>query len=429
MVFAMSVQRKLFQKYNIVQENKIMLKERYIHTEEKPKATILLVDDIPGNLIAIEAVLAEMKENLVSVSSGSEALRYLLEHDDVAVILLDVQMPEMDGFETARYIHDRDRLKDVPIILLTAIYKTDEFMERGYESGAVDYLIKPFNPKILKSKVSVFVELHKRRIAQQRMDQENLLLAKVKASLVDKLTDNEREIKRINDNLSLSNHELEAFAYSASHDLRTPLRHIQTFISLLKEESAGLTPKQNEYFTYITEAATHMNDLIEDLLSLSRIGWSKIQPIDINMDLLVQDVILELKSHCEGRSIEWKCGSLGTISGDSNLLRIVFMNLIGNAVKYTSKRETANIEIGTIHNQPDELTFFVRDNGAGFDMKFNDQLFGPFQRLHSNADFEGTGIGLAIVRRIISCHGGKTWAEGEVDKGATMFFTLPVNKT
>ncbi|MDD8018210.1 MAG: response regulator [Bacteroidota bacterium] len=395
---------------------------------EEPKAKILLVDDTPDNLVALEAVLIELDEELISMTSGAAALRYLLEHEDVAVILLDIQMPEMDGYETARYIRQRDRLKDIPIILLTAIYKSDDSIEQGYAAGAVDYIVKPFNPNILKSKVSVFVELRKRRARQQWLDRENLSITKAKARLVDELADREREVKRVNEYLSLANRELEAFAYSASHDLRAPLRHIKSFIALLKEELLSLSPKQIEYIDFVVEAAKHMDALIEDLLLFSRTGWSQMSITTVDMDRLVQEIVQELKLQFEGRMIDWKLAPLGTAQGDTGLLHIVLMNLIGNAIKYTGKRATAVIEIGTVKEQLDEITYYVRDNGVGFDMKHIDKLFDPFQRLHSSSEFEGTGIGLSLVRRIIVRHNGRTWAEGEVDKGATIYFTLPVEK-
>lgn len=393
---------------------------------EEPRTTILLVDDTKENLIVLEAVLSETGEELISVTSGAEALRYLLSNEHVAVILLDVLMPEMDGLETARYIRARERLRDIPIVFLTAVHKSDEFAEQGYMAGAVDYLIKPINPVVLKSKVSILVELHKRRERQQKLDQEQLSLTKTKARLVDELVDREREVKRVNDHLSIANRELESFAYSASHDLRAPLRHIKSFIKLLEEERAPLSPKQTEYFGHISDAATKMDALIQDLLLFSRVGWSKISPAPFDMDLIVQEAIRELKPQCEGRTIEWKFETLGAAWGEPNLVRIVLMNLIGNAVKYTRKRKTASIEIGMTNAQPDERTYYVRDNGVGFDMKDTEGLFDPFRRLHSDAEFEGTGIGLAMVRRIIMRHGGRTWAEGKVDKGATVFFTLPV---
>ena len=226
--------------------------------------------------------------------------------------------------------------------------------------------------------------------------------------------------------LETANKELEAFAYSISHDLRAPLRHIDGFLELLQKRTATTLDEQSQhYMANISDSAKRMSILIDDLLSFSRMGRQEMSKTQVDLDPLVEDVIREFRSETEGRNIAWQIGPLPQVTGDRAMLRVVLINLISNALKFTQPREQAEIEIGCMHDREKETTIFVRDNGVGFDMKYADKLFGVFQRLHRADEFEGTGIGLANVHRIISRHGGRTWAKGEVDQGATFYFSLP----
>jgi len=230
--------------------------------------------------------------------------------------------------------------------------------------------------------------------------------------------------------LEAANKELEAFSYSVSHDLRAPLRHVDGFSELLqKQASAALDDKSLHYLSTIKESANQMGTLIDDLLVFSKIGRAEMLFTTVNLDQLVQEVLQEIKRDTEGRRIAWTIGPLRTVRGDRSMLRQVLVNLIGNAVKYTRQLEEARIEIGTAtdaQENEDEIVVFIRDNGVGFDMQYVHKLFSVFQRLHSTSEFEGTGVGLANVRRIIHRHGGRTWAQGSVDVGATFYFSLPV---
>ncbi len=219
--------------------------------------------------------------------------------------------------------------------------------------------------------------------------------------------------------------ELEAFSYSVSHDLRAPLRHLSGFASLLRSQPAlQADPKSRRSVEAISESALHMGHLIDDLLVFSKMGRAEISHSTVRLDHMVTDVQRELQDQCAGRSIHWRIAPLPEVRADPSMLRLVFVNLLSNAVKYTRTREEAAIEVGA-DSRAREIVLWVRDNGVGFDMKYVDKLFGVFQRLHRAEEFEGTGIGLANVRRIVSRHGGSTWAEGEMGRGATFYFTLP----
>lgn len=222
------------------------------------------------------------------------------------------------------------------------------------------------------------------------------------------------------------NNELESFTYSVSHDLRAPLRHINGFIDLLlRSNDNNLNDKGKRYLDIISSSSKQMGQLIDDLLNFSRTGRASLQIRDIDTNKLVTQVINNLIDSSSG-NITWSVSDLPDIIGDPSLLEIVFINLIGNAVKYSARVKNPCIEIGFTRNDISQFIFFVKDNGAGFDMNYSDKLFGVFQRLHSSDEYEGTGVGLATVRRIIQKHGGETWAEGEVGKGAVFFFSIPV---
>ena len=236
----------------------------------------------------------------------------------------------------------------------------------------------------------------------------------------------EQRVKNRTAQLEAANKELDAFAYSVSHDLRAPLRHIDGFIELLqKRGGTAQDEKSRHYMDTISDAAKKMGRLIDDLLSFSRMGRQAMsfQPVDLGA--LVREVIRELEPDAAGREIEWRMGDLPAVGGDASMLRLVLVNLIANALKFTRTREKVQIEIGFIPGEASETVIFVRDNGVGFDMTYVDKLFGVFQRLHHAEEFEGTGIGLANVRRIIARHGGRTWAEGQLNRGAAFYFSLP----
>jgi len=236
-------------------------------------------------------------------------------------------------------------------------------------------------------------------------------------------------LRRQVDALAATNRELEAFSYSVSHDLRAPLRHIIGFVDLLNSRDLdALDEKSMHYLEVITQSAQRMGDLIDDLLSFSRMGRADMMRTRVDFGQLVQDIVKELSEDTKDREIQWEIASLPAVEGDAAMLRQVMVNLITNAIKFTRPRPVAKIEIGAL-DQPDETLLYVKDNGVGFDIKYASKLFSLFQRLHSAEEFEGTGVGLANVQRIILRHGGRVWAEGSLDGGATFWFSLPKNGT
>ncbi|MGB6691953.1 MAG: ATP-binding protein [Terracidiphilus sp.] len=243
----------------------------------------------------------------------------------------------------------------------------------------------------------------------------------------------EEEIRGLNDELlrrsaelEATNKELEAFAYSVSHDLRAPLRHIAGYAEMLqKTASPVLNEKGHRYLTVILDSAKRMGSLIDDLLAFSRMGRAETRRTLVNLDQLVKEVLSELRQETISREIVWRIDSLPVCYGDRSMLKLVLVNLISNAIKFTRQRSPAEIEIGCAEERTDEVALYVRDNGTGFDMKYAHKLFGVFQRLHHSDEFEGSGIGLATVQRIIHRHGGTVRAEGAVDHGATFYFSLP----
>jgi signal transduction histidine kinase len=257
-----------------------------------------------------------------------------------------------------------------------------------------------------------------------------LLLASVYFLIHHDVTERRRvatELQTRGELLQAANKELEAFSYSVSHDLRAPLRHIDGYAALLsKSAGEALDDKARRYLQTISDSAKQMGQLIDDLLVFSRMGRQDMLRTSVNLDQLVKTVLHDLRLDLQGRTISWTIQPLPLVLGDPAMLRQVFVNLISNAVKFTATRPEAEITIGSTNGGSGEVQIFIRDNGVGFDMQYVNKLFGVFQRLHRNDEFEGTGIGLANVRRIIHRHGGRTWAEGALDQGATFHFSLPL---
>lgn len=387
----------------------VSVKEAGAESTDQP-VKLLLVDDREENLLSLEVVLADRNYQLVKAHSGREALKILLQEQDFALILMDVQMPIMDGFETAELIRQSERLKHVPIIFLTANNNAPDNIFKGYQAGAVDYILKPFSIQILQAKVSVFVELYN-KTREVRIQSEHL------KKVNEQMAQHAEELIRINQ-------ELESFSYSVSHDLRAPLRAISGFARLLKEGyNDKLDDEGKRILGIIANNGMKMGKLIDDLLAFSRLGRKELEKKNVDMNVLLNNVLVDIEKTMK-HNAEIVIDDLPPAMTEETLMHQVFCNLIINAIKYSSKKEKPVVQVGYYIDKKDGTVYFVKDNGVGFDMNYYDKLFGVFQRLHSAEDFEGTGIGLAIVHRIITKHGGRIWAEGKPDEGATFYFTV-----
>jgi len=370
------------------------------------KVDILLVDDDATKRFALKAVLAPLNQNVIEAASGSDALRQLL-RQDFAVILLDVRMPVMDGFETAQLIRQRPRSELTPIIFVTALDRAETDMGRGYDLGAVDFVFAPVVPAIMRAKVSVFVELYK---AQQELRRYRTQL--------------ERLVQERTTALTAINRELEAFSYSVSHDLRAPLLSFNGLNqSLLEDYGNALDPRAKDYLQRMRLASDRMTSVFDGLQMLFRLTSGEIHREQVDISAMAREVVDEMRAANPDRRAEVDISEGMTASADPRLAQILLTNLISNAFKFTAREPAARIEIGSEMVDGD-TRMFVRDNGVGFDMIYAHKLYGAFQRLHSQSEFPGAGIGLATVRRIVNRHGGRAWAEGAVGEGATFYFVF-----
>jgi light-regulated signal transduction histidine kinase (bacteriophytochrome) len=294
----------------------------------------------------------------------------------------------------------------------------DEFLGINEAEREVERLLTN-----IREREDVEQALREQLIERQRAEQ---ALRRSHDELDRKVKERTAELRKANDDLHSVNTELEAFAYSVSHDLRAPLRHIAGFTEVLQRHSEPvLDDDSRRQIGMIMEAANRMDSLVDDLLAFSRLSRAETQTITIDLNQLVKEVVSQIAPDVQDRNIAWRIGCLPVCHGDPSMLRLVFANLVSNAVKFTRTRDQAEIEIDSLNQRLDEVVVFVKDNGVGFDMKYKDKLFGVFQRLHSQQAFEGTGIGLATVQRIIHRHGGRVWAEGSVNNGAIFYVALP----
>ena len=368
--------------------------------------SILLVDDDPTKRFALKTILAPLGEEVVEASSGADALRQLL-RKEFAVVLLDVRMPGMDGFETAQLIRQRPRSELTPIIFVTALNQGETSAGRGYELGAVDFVFAPVVPAILRAKVAVFVELYR---AQQELRRYRTQL--------------EHLVEERTTALTAINRELEAFSYLVSNDLRAPLLAFDGLSEALLADYGGkLDDRAKDYLQRMRRASQRMGDVFDGLQSLFRVTGGDIHREKVDVSAMAAEIVEEMKVSHPDRHVAVTIQPELTVSGDVRLVRILLGNLINNAWKFTSNKEDATIVVGR-EGVDGESRLFVRDNGAGFDMINAHKLFGAFQRLHSQSEFPGMGIGLATVRRIVNRHGGRCWAEGAVGEGATFYFVL-----
>jgi signal transduction histidine kinase len=368
--------------------------------------SILIVDDDSTKRFALKTILAPLGEDVVEASSGPDALRQLL-RQEFAVILLDVRMPGMDGFDTAQLIRQRPRSELTPIIFVTALGQDETDMGRGYYLGAVDFVFAPVVPAILRAKVAVFVELYR---AQQELRRYRTRLE----TLVEERTTA----------LTAINRELEAFSYSVSHDLRAPLIAFDGLSkTLLDDYGDRLDKKAKDYLKRMRTASQRMTSIFDGLQTLFRLTSGEIRREQLDVTALANEIVAELKASSPDRKVQVEVAKGIRASGDNRLVRILLTNLLNNAWKFSSAKTSPKVVVGT-EIVDGESRVFVTDNGVGFDMIYAHRLFGAFQRLHSQSEFPGAGIGLATARRIVNRHGGRIWAEGAVGEGATFYFVV-----
>lgn len=386
---------------------------------------ILTVDDSLTYLHEVAAELREEGYDVVPARSGEEALE-LLSVQTVDCILLDLVMPGLSGQETCRRIKGTAVWRDIPLIMHTALEEQDAMIE-GINAGADDYIAKSSDLEVLRARVRA--QLRRKQFEDEnRSIREQLLQKELEVVAANSARELAETRATFVEELKQKNSELEAFSYSVSHDLRAPLRSIDGFSHLLLEGySSVIDNKGQDYLRRVCESARRMGELIDDLLSLSRVSRSELKRDQIDLSSIARVVFEELMKKDPERHMELRATEQLLADADGRLIRIVFENLLGNAWKFTTKVPAPRIEIGSEQMQ-EGTVFFIRDNGAGFDMSYAENLFRPFQRLHSESEFPGTGIGLATVHRIINRHGGRIWAKGAVREGATFYFTIPSAK-
>ena len=406
----------------------------------------MLVDDREDNLLSMETVLEPDGYRFVKANSGRQVLKYLLTDLDFALILMDVQMPNLNGFETASLIYERERLRHIPIIFITANNYGEENLFRGYRAGAVDYIYKPVNPDLLRAKVSVFVELYRKN--QRLMAQEQKLVAinrnlemeinERKAS-EEKVTELNKQLLENIARLEAANKDLDLFAFMASHDLQAPLRKIRMFSDRLLSSTENSFGKEgNLYLTRIQEVSKRMQELINDILRFSKISVEKQNFEEVDLNGVVEEVLSEMEGVIREKGATVDVGRLPVLPASTVLMGPLFSNLISNSLKYCKKSQSPQIRIRyeegpvlmSVVGRDPELRYgriYIEDNGIGFDQKYAEQIFDMFRRLHPSAEYEGTGIGLALCKKIVEMHKGFISALGRPGEGAVFIVSLPLN--
>lgn len=411
---------------------------------EKSDIKILVVDDREDNLLSIETILEKDNYNIIKANSGRAALKILLQQHDFSLILMDVQMPDMNGLETATLIYERDKLKSIPIIFITAYSNDEEYLFKGYRMGGVDYIYKPINPELLRVKVGVFVELYRKN--HQLINHEKKLIAANKSlqKEIEERKISEEKIKLLNrqllennSHLKTVNEELDRFAYVASHDLQEPLRKIMVFSDkvLLKKDDKKEVEK---YLNKISSSSQRMQSLIDNLLQFSRHSVNSADFINVDLNELVKESLTELEVEIEKTRAQINIDALPVIYVIPSLIRQLFYNLISNAIKFRRKDTGPVIHISSEKISPSELKkpgnyiddvnyykISVADNGIGFDAKYAEDIFMIFKRLHSYYEIEGTGVGLSICKKIVDRHNGFITAHSIVNKGSVFIIGLP----
>jgi two-component system sensor histidine kinase/response regulator len=370
------------------------------------KPSILIVDDVEANLVALEALLSDFDCELVRASGGNEALRHLLKREFV-IILLDVQMPGMDGYEVASLVRQNPKTREIPIIFLTATHSTEENVLKGYDTGAIDFLLKPINAQVLRAKVAGFLELYLSR-----------------KKLADEVTAHKKTLSE----LEMANEALRHFTNAASHDLRAPLRTIGGFLSALAEDAGpSLDEQSRDYIDRSVKASARMSSLLDSLLSYAQLRRPVVaERLDCNV--LVGQVQSDLSQAVTEKGATLRIGPLPNIRGDQDRIYQLFLNLISNAFKFQRPGEPPIVSVSA-ESKDNEWVFCVADNGIGIAPEHCREIFEAFRRLHNQSKYEGSGLGLAICQQIVEQHGGRIWVESALNEGCRFQFALPVAAT
>jgi signal transduction histidine kinase len=380
------------------------------------KVRILLVDDRPENLLALEAALEPLGQELVKADSGEEALRLLL-RQEFAVILLDVQMPGIDGFDTAIQIKEREKTKDIPIIFLTAISREPHHALRGYSTGAVDYMAKPFDPWVLRAKVAVFVDLYEK----------SSLLKKQKELLAQRLEERYAAEKALEEKaveLERSNADLQQFAYVASHDLQEPLRVMNGYLDLMRTSlEDGDTADVLSMLDRVRRSTGRMDALIQDLLEYARVDAQPEPFRETDLNEVLGFALGNLEVTIKENDVTIEQDPLPTVNGDQSQLLQLFQNLVANGIKFRADDPCVVRITARTENEHHEIS--VQDNGIGIAPDHIARIFTIFERLNPADRYPGSGIGLSVCKKIVERHGGTIWADSTPGGGTTMRFTLP----
>lgn len=400
---------------------------------------ILIVDDKKENIIPLKKILELHNLESEEANSGDEALKMTLKKN-YSLIILDVQMPDMDGFEVAETLAGSNRTKEIPIIFLSAISKEKQYITKGYQSGGVDYITKPVDQELFILKVKTFLKLYQQQT--ELRDTRDLLFREIEIrkdaqeNLEEKILQRTAELTQKNNELEISNHELQQFAWVVAHDLKEPIRKINTFVKLIGERCLNDDPNGNFYVDRTTLAAERMEGLINDLLNYSRLS-SPAQCEICDIDEIVSEVTTDLEHIIEEKNATVEIhNKLPMARGVHSQLRQVFQNLIGNALKFTKEGTDARIDIFSEVIQGNEIDpsgkltgsynrITVKDNGIGFDNQYKEKVFTIFQRLHHKGVYEGSGVGLSIAKKIIEKNNGMITADSREGEGATFTILLP----
>lgn len=413
------------------------------HSVQKSDIKILVVDDREDNLFSIETILERDNYTIVKANSGKSALKILLQQHDFSLILMDVQMPDLNGFETATIIYERDKLKNIPIIFITAHNYDEDYIFQGYKMGGVDYIYKPINPQLLRMKVGVFVELYRKNLQLQQHEKRLLAANRSLQKEIEERKASEEKVKSLNAqlvennaHLKSVNEELDRFAYVASHDLQEPLRKIMVFSDKILMKN-NIDVDTEKYFKKIITSSERMQLLINDLLSFSRHSTSSSDFIKTDLSCLIKDAMSELEIEIETNHANIHIGNMPELFVIPSLLRQLFYNLLANAIKFrkpgvqpiiridAEKVSVADTEFSKKTTNKNFYKVTITDNGIGFDPKYAEDIFVVFKRLHSYHEYPGSGVGLSLCKKIMEKHNGTIAATSKQGEGSSFIIMLP----